>query len=214
MFKKTFLLLALSSGAFAATAHQLWVERDGNGVARVYVGDVDGQADTGAEVQQIAATTQLFQADPAQPLSLAVHDDHLSARPTGKGDIRVSNDAVWKPWTGKDGVTKLAVFNARAGRSEPRSVLPYEFVPVKAGSNTFTLDFRGRPVAGRQVTVVNPGKWSKQLKTDARGRVEVPVGGKGRYVLIAAHTADEARTVGDQQVAKVDYTATLSFVVR
>ena len=214
MFQKPLIALALSSCALAASAHQLWLERDAAGPARVYVGDVDDAPDTGAEVAKIAATTTVFRTDPAQPLALSVHNDHLEAAVSGAGDVRMFNDNVWKPWTTKEGVTKLAVFNAREGRSETRAALPYEFVPVATGSDTFTLGFRGQPVAGKAVTVVNPGKWSKHLKTDAQGRVTVPVGDKGRYVLIAAHSVDEARTVAGQQVSKVDYTATLSFVAR
>ena len=42
MIKKTLVTMLLSSFAVAASAHQVWVERDASGPAKVYVGDVDG----------------------------------------------------------------------------------------------------------------------------------------------------------------------------
>jgi len=50
MIKKTLATVLLSSFAIAASAHQVWVERDGAGPAKVYVGDVDGERDHGDDV--------------------------------------------------------------------------------------------------------------------------------------------------------------------
>lgn len=212
MLKRSVLTLLLSSLAAAAPAHQLWIERDAAGPARVYVGDVDDAPDRGEAVAKLAATTRVFHADAVQPLALTARDDHLEVAAAGAGDLRLSNDQVWKPWKTRDGVVKAAVFNAREGRRETRAALPFEFVPAAAGGNTFTLVFQGRPVAAAKVTVVAPGQWAKRFVTDAQGRIDVPVASAGRYVLIAGHSVDEAREIAGQAVAKVDYTATLSFV--
>lgn len=212
MFKQTLLALALSSTALTAAAHQLWLERDASGPVRVYVGDADDAPDRGEEVVKISTTSKVFGNDPAKPVALVVKDDHLEAALPGTGDARLFNDQVWKPWKTREGALKAAVFNARAGRSETKAVLDYEFVPVTANASTFTLLFRGQPVGNKPVTVIAPEKWAKRFRTDAQGRIEVPVRGTGRYVLIAAHSVDEARQVAGETVAKVDYTATLSFV--
>jgi hypothetical protein len=214
MFKKSLLTLALASAALGAQGHQLWLERDAGGPARVYVGDADGAPDRGEEVAQLAATTQVFTTDRRRPARLAVKEDHLEAAVEGAGDVRLYNDQVWKPWKTKDGKVQAAVFNSRAGRSDTSAVLDFELVPVTANGNTFTLVFKGQPQADAKVTVVTPDKWTKGFRTDKAGRVEVPVKDKGRYILISAHSADAAGDVeiAGQKVQKLSYTATLSFV--
>lgn len=214
MFKKSLVALSLLSTALSASAHQLWLERDATGPVRVYVGDADAEHDRGEEVAKLAATTQVFTSDRAQTAKLTVKEDHLEAAVTTAGDVRLVNDQVWKPWKTKDGAFQAAVFNARAGRTDTSAVLDYELVPAAPNSNTFTVLFKGQPLTGKAVTVITPDKWSKGFKTDAAGRIDVPVQGKGRYVLISAHTVD---AVGDvviagQKVHKLGYTATLSFV--
>lgn len=212
--QKTLLALAASTLTLSATAHQLWLERDATGPVRVYVGDADSEHDKGAEVAKLAATTQVFTTDRAQTAKLAVKEEFLEADVAAPGDVRLFNDQVWKPWKAKDGNFQAAVFNARAGRTETRAVLDYELVPVAVGGNTFTLVFKGQPLANKSVTVITPDKWTKGFKTDAAGRIDVPVSGKGRYVLVSSH---EALAVGDvviagQKVAKLGYTTTLTFV--
>lgn len=216
MFKQSLLAVALSAVALGASAHQLWLERDASGAVRVYVGDADSEHDRGEEVAKLAATTQVFTTDRAQPAKLAVKEDHLEAAVAGAGDVRLVNDQVWKPWKTKEGQTKAAVFNARAGRADTNAVLDYELVPVKAGGDTFTLFFKGQPVADKAVTVINPEKWSKHFKTDKAGRIDVPVKEKGRYILVSAHEADAAGEleIAGQKVQKLAYTATLTFVAR
>jgi hypothetical protein len=216
MFKQSLLALALSAAAIGAQAHQLWLERDADGPARVYVGDADSAHDSGEEVAKLAATTQVFTTDRAQPAKLVVKPDHLEVAVAGTDDVRLVNDQVWKPWKTKEGHTKAAVFNARAGRTDTHAVLDYELVPVKAGGDTFTLFFRGQPVADKAVTVINPEKWSKHFKTDKAGRIDVPVKEKGRYILVSAHDADAVGEleIAGQKVQKLGYTATLSFVAR
>jgi len=206
------LSLALAVLAGSAQAHQLWIERDGDGPARVFVGDVDGERDRGEDVAKLAGTTRLFAADPAAPLKLTAHDDRLEAPAPAGADLRLVNDQVWKPWRAKDGTLKAAVFNAREGRRDTRAALDYEFVPAAPQGDRFTLVFKGQPVAGKTVTVVDPNQWAKRLKTDAEGRLALPARGPGRYVLVASHSVKEKRQVAGETVDAVDYTATLSFV--
>ncbi|WP_295379152.1 nickel uptake transporter family protein [uncultured Pseudacidovorax sp.] len=216
MAHRAFFALALAAAAIgSAQAHQLWIERAAPGTARVYVGDVDGERDRGDEVAKLGASTRLFAADAAAPLPLAVREDHLlAASVPADADLRLINDQVWKPWRGKDGVLKAAVFNAREGRRDTRAVLDYEFVPEQAGASRFRLVFKGQPAASRAVTVVDPAGWSRRLQTDADGWLTVPDRGAGRYVLIAAHTDRHPQDVAGTRVDAVDYTATLSYVAR
>ena len=211
MFKKSLLALSMASLAFAASAHQVWLERDSAGPVRVYVGDADDAPDTGKEVAGLATTTQVFTTDRKTPAALVVKRDHLEAAVVTAGDVRLYNDQVWKPWKAKDGTFQAAVFNARTGRTDTTAVLDFELVPVEPNGNTFTATFKGQALAGKTVTAVNPGKWTKRLKTDAQGRITVPVDDKGRYVLVSEHEAPADQEIAGQKVQKIGYYATLSF---
>lgn len=212
MLKKSLLTLLLSSFFAAASAHQVWLERDGNGPARVYVGDADNQPDHGDDVAKLKNTTHVFMNDPSQHAELTVQEDHLDAAVKGAGDVRLINDQVWEPWKNRDGKYEAAIFNARAGRSETKAALDFELVPVTANGNVFTLTFKGKPVADKGVVVINPEKWSKHFKTDKAGRIEVPVNAKGSFILVSQHQVAANTEIAGKKVEKLSYTATLSFV--
>ncbi|SCW46005.1 hypothetical protein SAMN02927924_00681 [Sphingobium faniae] len=100
----------------------------------------------------------------------------------------------------------------KAGRSETRAVQTFELVPVTAGSDSFALTFKGQPLTETQVTVINPDFWEKTFKTDADGRMTVPASVKGRYILVARHTAPADVEIAGQKVAKLQHIASLSFI--
>ena len=212
MIKKTLVTMLLSSFAVAASAHQVWVERDASGPAKVYVGDVDGERDHGDDVAKLAATTQVFGKDSKQLAKLTTKNEYLEAAVSGSGDVRLIADQVWKPWKNKDGQMQAAVFNSRAGRTETAAALDFELVPVKANGNVFTLTFKGEPVADKKVSVINPEKWVKGFTTDKEGRVTVPLQGKGRYILMSNYEQKGDLEVAGEKVQKISYTTTLSFV--
>jgi len=217
MFKKNLLGLALSALSLGAQAHQLWLEQDASGPVRVYVGDADDHPDGGEDIAKLVATTRILLPGGKNAQGpMKVTQDHLEAAGTPAGDVRATNDQVFKPWKTKDGQTKAAIFSARAGRSETKAGLDYEFVPVSANGKVFNVTFRGQVLADKRVTVVSPDKWTMTLKTDASGRVEVPLREKGRYILISNHDADPVGDVeiADQKIQKLGYVTTLSFVVR
>ena len=69
--------------------------------------------------------------DPSnEAIRLEAKDDHVEARVTGEGDVRLINDQAFKPWKTEEGFMKAAVFTAREGRTETRAMLDYEFVPA------------------------------------------------------------------------------------
>lgn len=212
MIKKSLVTLLLSSFAAASFAHQVWVERDATGPAKVYVGDVDGERDHGDDVKKLEATTKVFGKDAKKTVKVTAHNDYLEAEVSGAGDVRLINDQVWKPWKNKEGELQAAVFNSRAGRTETAAALDFELVPTAVNSNTFTLTFKGKPVADKKVTIVNPDQWVKGFKTDSNGRIDVPVKDKGRYILMSSHDVKGEAEVAGQKVQKLSYTTTLSFV--
>lgn len=214
MIKKILVTVLLSSFAVTAGAHQVWLERDGAGPAKVYVGDVDGERDYGDEVNRLALTIKVFGKDSSQPATITRKDAYLEASVSGTGDVRLIADQVWKPWKNKDGQLQAAVFNSRAGRSETTAALDFELVPVHPNGTIFTLLFKGTPVKGKKVSIVDPDKLVKAFTTDKDGRLTVPVQGKGRYILISNHDHVGEVEIAGEKVQHVSYTTTLSFVAK
>lgn len=206
-----FAAAAAVSAPVPASAHELWLERDGSAV-RVYLGDVTGERDTGEKIAKLAETSELFAADRSRPAPLTARDDHLAATVEAAGDLRLHNDRVWAPWKDKEGNYRAAVMQAKAGRSETAAVFALELVPVAAGSDSFTLLFRGSAVPATGVAVAMPDGQEKKIETDAAGRIAVPVGDRGRYVLIARFVEPVDVEMAGQKVSKLHHVATVSFV--
>ncbi|GGK10483.1 nickel uptake transporter family protein [Pseudomonas matsuisoli] len=216
MFKKSLICLGLSAFAMVANAHELWVEKDASGVARVYLGEPEDGPDKGDPVKNMAAGAKVFNDDMSKTVPVTVREDHLEAKPAGAGDVRVVNHAVWKPWKNDDGTFTAALMHARYGREETKAAMDLELVPTAASSDTFTLTFKGKPLANQDVVLFGPDKDAepKELETDASGHVEVPAEGKGRFILAATHNdAANGAEIGGQKVDKFYYGTTTTFVV-
>lgn len=207
LFLSTAAMLLATAGP--VSAHEVWIERDGMGPARLYLQEIDAVVEESDETHRLQPSV-VFVADPARPASLTRKKDHFEAAIAGKGDVRLHNDSVFAPWTG-DGVRQGQVFHARAGRSETTAKLDFELVPVSSGGDAFTLLFRGKPVAASPVTVFSPARWKKAVLTDAAGRFTVPDAGKGRYILVATTSEDVARKMSGEDVARVNHMTTISY---
>lgn len=211
MLKRALASLLLAAIATSASAHEIWLEREGDAV-RAYVGDATGERDQGEGIAKLVTTSKLFVGDRSRTIPVTAQPDHLAASVSAAGDLRYYNDQVWAPWKSDDGVLVAAAFQAKAGRSETRAVHDFELAPIAPGSDSFTLLFKGQPLAGKGVTIVNPGLWEKTIKTDAAGRLTVPVAAKGRYILVARHEAPANLAIAGQTVAKLQHVASLTFV--
>lgn len=197
--------------AMPAEAHEVWVERDASGPARIYLGEpgdvVPAAGDP--EFHHLQKPQLVGVEGPAAPLVRRAN--HIAVAVPGRGDIRVRDDAVFAPWKSGE-AWQGAIYYARAGRTEPRHALDLELVPVAAGSDRVTLLFRGQPLPGAKLTVITPDRWQKAFVTDATGRIDLPQQGRGRYIVGATHTEDKPATLGGQAVASVMHVSTLTFV--
>ncbi|CAN7376906.1 DUF4198 domain-containing protein [Phenylobacterium sp. LjRoot164] len=208
--------LALSSAlmlAGAAQAHEVWLERDGAGPARVYLGEpADPVPPNGDPEFPNLKAPVVFTADPAAPAALTRKADHIEAAVKTAGDVRAKDDNVFEPWKGQGDKMEGAAYYARAGRAETATKLDLEIAPVAANSDTFVVVWKGQPLADASVNIVNPDRWQKSFKTDAAGKVAVPTSLKGRYLLAVSHPVDGEATIAGKPVAKVYHTSTLTFV--
>ena len=191
----------------AAQAHEIWVERDGSGPARIYLGEPGEVMPAGGdpEFEKLKAPRLVPASSAAQVRKTGYIEVAAPA-----GDVRVIDDSVFAPW-GEEGKKEGVIYYARAGRSEARAALPLEIVPTAPGADSFTLVRDGKPVANAKLTVFTPDKWSKAFTTDAQGKVALPLREKGRYILSATHEEKGDLTLGGQKVATIYHMASLSF---
>jgi hypothetical protein len=208
--------LALSSALLlgsATHAHEVWLERDGAGPARVYLGEpaepVPPNGDP--EFPKLKAPV-VFTTDSAAPAALTRKADHIEAAIKTPGDVRAQDSNVFDPWTGEGDKLEGAAYYARAGRTETATKLDLEIAPVTTGSDTFVVVWKGQPLADASVNIVNPDRWQKSFKTDAAGKVAVPTTMSGRYLLAVSHPVEGEATVAGKAVTKVYHTSTLTFV--
>ncbi|MDV5822480.1 DUF4198 domain-containing protein [Sphingobium naphthae] len=207
---KTFplALLALIGLTATAQAHEIWVERDGAGPARIYLGEPGDTLPEGGDPEfeklkspKLVPATQAAQARKAGYIEVAAP----------AGDVRVTDDSVFEPW-GEDGKKQGVIYYARAGRADTKAVLPLEIVPTAPGADSFTLIRDGKPVPAAKILAISPDKWSKSFTTDAQGRVALPINAKGRYILSATQEETGSLTLRGAPVATLYHMTTTSFV--
>ncbi|WP_278393685.1 DUF4198 domain-containing protein [Sphingobium yanoikuyae] len=208
MLKWTSALLAIASLPAMAQAHEVWVERDGAGPARIYLGEPGDPLPEGGdpEFEKLKAPKLVPASSAAQVRKAGYIEVAVPA-----GDVRVIDDSVFDPW-GEEGKKEGVIYYARAGRSEAKAGMPLEIVPTAAGANSFTLVRDGKPLAGVKVTAISPDKWSKGFVTDAQGRVTLPIREKGRYILTATQEEKGDLSLRGAKVATLYNIATLTFV--
>ncbi|RSU79466.1 DUF4198 domain-containing protein [Sphingomonas sp. S-NIH.Pt3_0716] len=208
MLKWTSALLAIACLPAMAQAHEVWVERDGAGPARIYLGEPGDPLPEGGdpEFEKLKAPKLVPASSAAQVRKAGYIEVAVPA-----GDVRVIDDSVFDPW-GEDGKKEGVIYYARAGRSEAKAGMPLEIVPTAAGASSFTLVRDGKPLAGVKVTAISPDKWSKGFVTDAQGRVTLPIKEKGRYILTATQEEKGDLSLRGAKVATLYNIATLTFV--
>ncbi|MEC3909997.1 DUF4198 domain-containing protein [Sphingobium sp. CR2-8] len=208
MKRLSMALLAFVGLSSTAQAHEVWVERDGVGPARIYLGEPGEVLPEGGdpEFEKLKAPRLVPGSKAAQTRKVGYIEVAAPA-----GDVRVIDDSVFAPW-GEEGKKEGVIYYARAGRAEAKAALPLEIVPTAAHADSFTLVRDGKPVPATKLTVISPDKWTKAFTTDAQGRVALPIKDKGRYILTATQEEKGDLTLANQKVATLYHIATLSFV--
>lgn len=201
------ILLALA--APASQAHEVWIERDGTGPARIYLGEPGEALPEGGdpEFDHLKAPKLV----PASKAPMTRKAGYLEVA-VAAGDVRAQDDTVFAPW-GSDDKKEGVAYYARAGRSEARAVMPFEIVPVMAGADRFTVVRDGKPMADVAVTIISPDKWSKSVKTDAQGTFSLPVREKGRYILTTSQKDEAGAQTSLGKVAVLHHIATTTFTI-
>lgn len=201
------LLLALTLPA-VADAHEVWIERDATGPARIYLGEPAEPMPVGGDPEFPRLVAPRIVAAGNAPL---VRKAGFLEAAVPAGDVRATDDGVFAPW-GEPTAREAVVYYARAGRGEAATRMPYEIAPLDANGTRFALMQAGKPIPAAKITVVSPDKWTKVLTADANGAITVPSLGAGRYLLSATHVESGQLRVPAGPVAKIHHTATTTFV--
>ncbi|MEE7567611.1 DUF4198 domain-containing protein [Xanthomonas sp. Kuri4-3] len=203
--------LALSCLSVSAQAHEIWIERDAVGPVRIYFGEpAEAPAAQGEDELKRVVAPRVFGAT-ASAGKPQRSGDHLQAPLPGEGDAWLFDDQVFEPWKGENGSYESVTYYARAGRASTTPRLDFELVPQRPGSGELTVLYRNKPLAGAEVTVIDPQKWQKQLKADARGRLTLPALRPGRHIVVVSHKEPVQRQIAGQPVALMHHISTLTF---
>lgn len=199
-------LLMIPSTAYA---HEIWIERDGTGAARIYLGEPGEAPPPGGDPEfGKLQKPKLLGAD-TSPVIRRAGFLEVAVPP---GDVRLSDDAVFAPWGPKD-KREGVIYYARAGREEATAALPFELAPVATGASRFVLTRDRQPLPNTAVALFAPDRTKTELRTDASGVVEVPATRAGRYLLVAAARDDRSATLPGGKVDVVHHITTTSFVL-
>lgn len=205
--RKAFIAALFLGFSNLVQAHEIWIERDGEGPARIYLGEPAEPLPEGGDAEfSKLKSAKLMPATTAQQVRRAGYIEV----DVPQGDVRAIADDVFTPW-GPDGKRESVIYYARAGRSDTRAVMPLELVPTAAGGNRFVLMRDGKPVPGASITIVSPDKWSKRLQSDANGLVDVPIREKGRYLISASQKDEGTHSVPGGTVATLHRITTTTF---
>ena len=163
---KTILLIVVLVTLFlvsSARAHYVWLERDGDGPARAYLGDWvdDIREKSGGMLDRIKAP-RVFLGANSDPLPVKRNENNLEIAVNGRGDLRLVDSSMAPREDKEKGGTTKTIYYARAGRSETSGKLDLEIVPLKADSNQFIVLFAGAPLPKAEVTIAAPPKWGRR----------------------------------------------------
>ena len=166
-FARTLAAIALLGSAGAAQAHFVWLERADQGPAKAYFGEWadDLREKRDGLLGKVLVAPVVTGADGKALKASAEGADFVEFATSGKGDVRLSQPIQFKD--------TLMQYGAKAGREDTQGKLDLELVPAAAGSNTFVLHFKGKPLAKTEVTVFGPPKWEKRFHSDENGRIAV-----------------------------------------
>lgn len=204
--------LAVASLSLSLQAHEIWIERDGSGPVRVYFGEpAQEMLDHGQDEIKRIVKPKVFGASATAGTLQRAGSDHLHATLNGEGDAWLFDDQVFEPWQGEAGSYEAVSYYARAGRQSTSARLDLELVPTQPGGDVLTVLYRQQPLAAAEVTVIDPQKWQKTLKSDAQGRVKLPTLHRGRQILVVNHKEPVQRQIGGKSVALIHHISTLTF---
>jgi hypothetical protein len=121
---KSFTLLTLFAAALLTTpahAHYVWLERNGDGPTRAYLGEWidDIREKSGGMLDRIKAP-KVFLGAGTEALSVKRNENSLEFPTKGRGDVRLVEDSMPAREDKEKGGATKTIYYAKAGRSDRR----------------------------------------------------------------------------------------------
>lgn len=205
------LLTLLSTVAFSAQSHEVWLERNSDGSVKVLFGE-PGTEQASAKELATLSTARISDANATAPLTATAKGDHLLvSTQDAKTDVSFYADSAWEPWKTDTGL-QAAILYARTGQQHTKALQDFELTPTKAGAAEFVLSYKNKPLANHAVQVYRPGFWSKSFTTDAQGKLTIATPEAGQYLLVSNYTTDGKQQLAGNAVDSVLHITTTSFI--
>ena len=190
---KALLTTSLLCVTGSALAHAVWVERDAKGI-NLYYGEYDeAKREPSPGRLDDIGTPHVFVDGSAASGQKGANGWRYAAAAKGaevRAEVLESPVRDWR----KQGIGIVKpLFYARyaAGPTAQKPSAELDLVPTgQAGA--FQLFLKGQALPGIKVVVVAPNGWTREVKTDAEGRIEADMPWRGVYVLEATHVVPES----------------------
>ena len=194
----------------SATAHSIWVEREGDG-ARIFFGEFaenlregsPGLLDRLKPEAKVAGTDKALKLD-KQATSCAI------AGPLGKDESIVAENVAITERRGDKPTKVLSRLGARtvADFKEQAPVNTLDIVPAgKPG--LFKVFYQGKPLAKAKAELIADSGWKREFKTDEEGAFEAALPWRGGYVIEVQHTDATPGKLGEEAYDSVRCASTL-----
>jgi hypothetical protein len=206
-------LLALSFIG-AASAHSLWLERQGDGL-QLYFGEFE-------ENLREASPGLLDRLSPQAKVAMAgdkaLKVDKTAGFFTVAGAVSADDSVVAEDVRiaerrgGEKPVRVLARLGARyvADFKERPPINTLDVVPAgKPGA--FKVFYQGKPLAKAKLELIAESGWKREFKTDEQGAVEAPLPWRGTYVIEVQHSDATPGKLGEEAYDTLRCASTLSF---
>lgn len=207
--KKLIVASAILGVVVQGFAHDLWLVKDEKN-AKMYFGHWDsGKIEKGEKFKNIEAQTILPE---GMSSNVVKNDDNINITLAKKGDVAVVN--VREPKKSKlNNAMNKRVMTMRAGRETTSALSDLDIAPKEANSNTFTVMYKGAPLAKTEIKVYSPTKWMKSFRTDDNGIVTIETPWQGEYFVKIEHDDKTAGISNGVAYESTIYVTTVTFDV-
>lgn len=216
------LAAALLAGVCAsgtASAHQIWLQQDGQ-AAQVYFGEFgDNLREASPGLLDKFSIRNVRWIAPSGSKALQASKTAGAFVLNGKvapGESIIVEENAYPSWEEKkDGKATRTVWipAARlvADATAQAPALTLDLVPTgKPGQ--FQVSYQGKPLAEAKVSAVVQSGWAKEAYSDAQGLVSFALPWQGTYVLEVQHTDKTGGQRDGEAYAKAMYVTTVSLV--
>ena len=207
------LLLSLSFAGFAS-AHTIWLEREGDGV-RLYFGEFDEnlrEASPGL-LDRLKPEAKVAGSDTALKVDKTAGFFAVTGTVAPDDSVVAENVAINE----RRGERPTKVLNRLGARTvadfkERPATNTLDIVPAgKPG--LFKVFYQGKPLAKAKLELIAESGWKREFKTDEQGAVEASMPWRGGYVIEVQHTDATPGKMGEEAYDSIRCASTLFFRV-